>query len=50
METKTLELEINLLRIYMINTGNFKGLNHPDTIKLSQELDILLNIYQRIKL
>lgn len=44
-----LENKINLLRIHMISTGLSKGLNHPNTIKCSQELDDLLNKYQQIR-
>jgi stage 0 sporulation regulatory protein len=39
-------MEINSLRNYLIIIGEIKGLNHPDTIKISQELDLLINIYQ----
>ncbi|MGE8078278.1 aspartyl-phosphate phosphatase Spo0E family protein [Peribacillus loiseleuriae] len=45
-----LENKINTLRILLISIGTLKGLNHPDTIKCSQELDVFLNKYQRIKL
>lgn len=38
-----------LLRNKMITIGNLKGLNHPDTLKCSQELDKLLIKYQKIK-
>lgn len=44
-----LEAEISLLRMEMISTAKLKGLEHPDTIKCSQALDILLNRYQKIK-
>ncbi|HWL22409.1 MAG TPA: aspartyl-phosphate phosphatase Spo0E family protein [Ureibacillus sp.] len=54
MNTKTLSLKhletsICYLRDHMITIGISKGLAHPDTIKYSQELDILLNKYQKIK-
>lgn len=52
METRKLnEIEqlINKLRSHMILTARIKGLNHPDTIKCSQELDALLNEYSRLK-
>ena len=54
MKTKVLSLEeleykIDFLRTRMIATGQLKGLTHPDTIKFSQELDVLLNKYQKIK-
>jgi len=45
-----LEEKIFILQTRMITTGKSKGLNHPNTIKLSQELDILLNVYQKNKL
>lgn len=45
-----LELEISILRQKMIDTGQMKGLNHLDTIKCSQELDKILNIYQKFNL
>lgn len=53
MKTKVLSLEeleyqIDTLRTRMITVGILKGLIHPDTIKLSQELDILLNKYQKM--
>jgi len=53
MKTKVLSLEeleyqIDTLRTHMINVGILKGLTHPETIKLSQELDILLNQYQKV--
>lgn len=54
MKTKVLRLEekqfnIEVLRSHMIATGQLKGLTHADTIKLSKELDILLNEYQNSK-
>ncbi|GAA0456666.1 aspartyl-phosphate phosphatase Spo0E family protein [Alkalibacillus silvisoli] len=45
---KRLETEIKDLRIKMVKSGVTKGLNHPNTVKLSQELDILLNEYQNL--
>ncbi|MGE7664679.1 Spo0E family sporulation regulatory protein-aspartic acid phosphatase [Ureibacillus composti] len=42
-----LQFKIEDLRSHMIATGQLKGLTHPDTIKLSQELDVLLNEYQK---
>ena len=39
------KFKIEVLRSHMIDTGQLKGLTHPDTIKLSQELDVLLNEY-----
>lgn len=35
--------EIEKIREQMISSGMSKGLDHPDTIKLSQELDELIN-------
>ena len=42
-----LQFKIEVLRSHMIATGQLKGLTHPDTIKLSKELDVLLNKYQK---
>lgn len=42
---KRLLEDIELLRKSMENMGMDKGLNDPDVIKLSQELDKLLNKY-----
>ncbi len=42
---KRLLEDIELLRKSMENIGMVKGLNDPDVIKLSQELDKLLNKY-----
>ncbi|GGM19644.1 hypothetical protein GCM10011351_01870 [Paraliobacillus quinghaiensis] len=44
-----IERKIRLLRKKMINAADVKGLNHPHTIKRSQQLDSQLNSYQRIK-
>ncbi|WP_088104055.1 aspartyl-phosphate phosphatase Spo0E family protein [Halalkalibacter urbisdiaboli] len=44
-----LESKITYLRLKLISTGQMKGLNHPDTIKCSQELDHILNEYERVK-
>ncbi|RID87073.1 aspartyl-phosphate phosphatase Spo0E family protein [Peribacillus asahii] len=49
LSLKHLETSIYDLRTHMITIGISKGLTHPDTIKYSQELDILLNKYQKIK-
>ncbi|CAM5198837.1 hypothetical protein UACE39S_02903 [Ureibacillus acetophenoni] len=43
------QLKIEEIRYQMIHTGQLKGLAHPDTIKLSQELDLLMNEYQKIQ-
>ncbi|MFS0646252.1 aspartyl-phosphate phosphatase Spo0E family protein [Siminovitchia sp. 179-K 8D1 HS] len=40
--------EINALRKEMIRIGMSKGLNHNQTIELSQKLDIALNKYSII--
>jgi hypothetical protein len=45
-----LENKIKSLRIQMMCTAKLKGINHPDTIKFSQELDLILNEYQLLKL
>lgn len=37
--------EINLLRDKLIATGINKGLNHNETLKISQKLDQVLNEY-----
>ncbi|MED4402477.1 aspartyl-phosphate phosphatase Spo0E family protein [Metabacillus fastidiosus] len=49
MTLNELENDIQSLRSRMITTGMQKGLNHPDSIKYSQQLDVLLNKYQRLK-
>lgn len=46
---KNLEYDMQSLRSQMIATGMQKGLNHPDTISFSQQLDVLLNNYQYLK-
>lgn len=38
-----LKNEIEKKREEMITSGMVKGLSHPDTIKLSEELDKLIN-------
>ncbi len=43
------ENKINSLRISMISTAKLKGLSHLDTIKCSQELDFILNQYDKMK-
>ncbi|HWK21987.1 MAG TPA: aspartyl-phosphate phosphatase Spo0E family protein [Ureibacillus sp.] len=52
MKTSALTLEemqskIEVLRSQMITIGQLKGLTHHNTIKISQELDVLLNEYQK---
>lgn len=54
MNTKTLpheevQFKIEEIRNQMIDAGLLKGLTHPDTIKISQELDLLMNEYQKIQ-
>lgn len=44
-----LENDIQSLRSQMMVTVKEKGTNHPDSIKCSQQLDILLNKYQCLK-
>lgn len=43
-----LEEKIFILQTHMIAIGKLKGLTHNDTIKCSQELDTLMNEYQKI--
>lgn len=43
MDKKELEREIERKRDEMIRVGMEKGLNDPETIRLSQELDKLIN-------
>ncbi|WP_368505317.1 aspartyl-phosphate phosphatase Spo0E family protein [Alkalihalophilus sp. As8PL] len=45
----TLESRIEATRQEMIKIGLTKGLQHPETIKLSQRLDLCLNKYNRLK-
>ncbi|AZV41706.1 aspartyl-phosphate phosphatase Spo0E family protein [Peribacillus asahii] len=47
LSLQELEYKIDVLRTHMIAIGKSKGLNHPNTIKFSQELDSLLNVYQK---
>lgn len=49
LANEVLEYKINILRTRMITIGKLKGFTHPDTIEISQELDILLNQYQQMK-
>lgn len=46
-----LELEDKMfnLQARMINIGIVKGLTHPDTVKCSQELDVIINNLQNMK-
>lgn len=40
-----IQKKIQKLRIQLIHVGMEKGLTHPNTIQLSQDLDKLLNEY-----
>lgn len=46
------ELEVQLFKLQtrMIQVGMLKGLTHPDTVKCRQELDVVINNVQRLKL
>lgn len=46
---KNLETEIIKVRQEMIIIGSAKGLNDPETVSLSQELDSLLNQFNLLK-
>lgn len=48
LNTKKLEVRIKTLKQYMISTAYAKGFNHPQTVKISQELDEVLNKYQSV--
>ncbi|MDI7741137.1 aspartyl-phosphate phosphatase Spo0E family protein [Lysinibacillus fusiformis] len=43
-----LEDAIVTLQNRMIDIGLSKGLTHPDTVKCSQELDVVLNHFQQL--
>jgi hypothetical protein len=43
-----LEKQIYELRKSMIDIGTIKGLAHSDTVKVSTELDIKLNIFSKM--
>ena len=47
-ELNRLELRIEQMRHAMIYLGNKKGINEHEVIKLSQELDKILNEYQQL--
>ncbi|MBM4764392.1 MULTISPECIES: aspartyl-phosphate phosphatase Spo0E family protein [unclassified Bacillus (in: firmicutes)] len=49
LSLKELEDKIDVLRTCMIDLATSNGFTHPDTIKCSQELDVLLNEHQKIK-
>jgi stage 0 sporulation regulatory protein len=48
LEVIDLEKSIEAVRNEMVSAGMTKGLLHPETIELSQQLDTLLNRYQLI--
>ncbi|MGP4073611.1 aspartyl-phosphate phosphatase Spo0E family protein [Piscibacillus sp. B03] len=48
LNTRKLEIRIKALKQYMISSAYAKGFNHPQTVKISQELDEVLNKYQSI--
>ncbi|WP_084783115.1 aspartyl-phosphate phosphatase Spo0E family protein [Bacillus dakarensis] len=41
-----IDKRINIIRRKMINSGLKNGFSHPDTVKLSQELDRIINELQ----
>ena len=43
-----LEDEFFKLQARMIDVGILKGLTHPETIKYSQELDMIINQFQKV--
>lgn len=45
---KQLREQIEKLKSDMIACGDKKGLNHPLTVKISQELDELINEYMKL--
>ena len=46
LESLKLKKQINLSRDNLIQLGQKKGLNHPETVKCSQELDKLIIEFQ----
>ncbi|MES1046329.1 aspartyl-phosphate phosphatase Spo0E family protein [Bacillus sp. Gen3] len=46
LEKRELSNRIDHLREILITVGTQKGLNHPETIQKSQELDTLILEYQ----
>lgn len=48
VDLQALRKVIEHKRIVMIQSGKELGLNHKDTVKHSQELDVLLSMYQQI--
>lgn len=47
IDLKNLSEQIDDLRNCMIEMINSNGMNHPESIKVSQELDVLLSDYQK---
>jgi Spo0E like sporulation regulatory protein. len=47
---RNLLIELEDLRRKMVHLGMRKGLRHPEVLKVSQELDIVLNEYMLAKL
>lgn len=45
---ESLSVQIDLKRKEMIEMANIKGFTHIETIQISQELDSLINEYQRL--
>ncbi|RUL48791.1 aspartyl-phosphate phosphatase Spo0E family protein [Lysinibacillus antri] len=43
-----IESKFHQLQTMMIDVGMVKGLAHPETVKYSQELDMLINHIQKI--
>jgi hypothetical protein len=48
VDTEDLIIKIETLREKMVSVGLSKGFSSPETIRLSENLDKLLNIQQKI--
>jgi hypothetical protein len=48
MDTKDLSIKIEILREQMILVGVSKGLASPDTLRISETLDKLLNVQMEL--
>ncbi|MDN4607343.1 aspartyl-phosphate phosphatase Spo0E family protein [Sporosarcina highlanderae] len=48
IEKQTLTLMIHIKRTEMVEKAKNRGLTHPEVVACSQELDVLLNRYQKI--
>lgn len=46
--TEDILMEIETTKTKMINSGIRNGLNNPKTLRISQKLDQLLNVYQQL--